>query len=627
MKRIALLFCACVQTAWICAQEVFFLSSPSGTLKTEVRTDGGTVRLELSDGKGKVLDVTGMEFEWEKNRPAGDWQAVSHRRQAVNRSWRPVYGETSLVMDKYNELEIDFQSAGDRKGVTLSVRLYDEGIAFRYLFDGLDFWNCTLTNEKTRFLFEKDGTTWVTERAQGAYSQTTLSAQKGVGDRPQVVRLDNDRYVAVGEAALVDYARMKLGKSETGLGLQSCLSGKVNLQMAGYRSPWRYVMVADHPGRLVEHNYFVLNLNEPNQIADTSWIKPGRVIREVTLTTAGGLACVDFAAKHGIEYVEFDAGWYGPEDDRKSDATTVTVDPNRSKGPLDLHKVIAYAESKGVGILVYVNQKALHNQLDEILPLYKEWGIKGVKYGFVDVGDQYATAWLHQAVRKAAKYGLMVDIHDEYRPTGYSRTYPNLMTQEGIRGDEESPSLEQSVHTFYNRMIGGAGDYTNCYFAERVTEKMGGRAAQLAKLVTLYSPWQFIYWYDRPEKAPSRAGGAGNAESVIREDEITGFYTSIPTVWDETRFVEGEMGQYSVVARRSGADWYVAVLNAGERRKVSIPLDALLLEADGREAVLYYQPEGKGKEVVRKKKMKCDAAPLGLEVAGNSGCVLYISKK
>lgn len=289
--------------------------------------------------------------------------------------------------------------------------------------------------------------------------------------------------------------------------------------------------------------------------------------------------------------------------------------------------MIAYAESKGVGILVYVNQKALHNQLDEILPLYKEWGIKGVKYGFVDVGDQYATAWLHQAVRKAAKYGLMVDIHDEYRPTGYSRTYPNLMTQEGIRGDEESPSLQQSVYTFYNRMIGGAGDYTNCYFAERVTEKMGGRAAQLAKLVTLYSPWQFIYWYDRPEKAPSRAGGAGNAESVIREDEITGFYTSIPTVWDETRFVEGEMGQYSVVARRSGADWYVAVLNAGERRKVSIPLDALLLEADGREAVLYYQPEGKGKEVVRKKKMKCDAAPLGLEVAGNSGCVLYISKK
>ena len=110
----------------------------------------------------------------------------------------------------------------------------------------------------------------------------------------------------------------------------------------------------------------------------------------------------------------------------------------------------------------------------------------------------------------------MVDIHDEYRSTGYSRTYPNLLTQEGIRGDEESPSLDQAIYTLYNRMICGAGDYTNCYFAERVTEKMGGRAAQLAKLVAIYSPWQFVYWYDRPEKSPRRAGGAGSAESVIK---------------------------------------------------------------------------------------------------------------
>jgi hypothetical protein len=269
---------------------------------------------------------------------------------------------------------------------------------------------------------------------------------------------------------------------------------------------------------LVENNYFVLNLNEPNQIANTSWIKPGQVIREVTLTTAGSMASIDFAAENNIAYVLFDAGWYGAEEDVKSDATTVTVDPARSKGPLDLPKVIEYANSKGVGILVYVNKKALHQQLDEILPLYKKWGIKGVKYGFVNVGDQYATAWLHQAVRKAAKYGLMVDIHDEYRSTGYSRTYPNLLTQEGIRGDEESPSLDQAIYTLYNRMICGAGDYTNCYFAERVTEKMGGRAAQLAKLVAIYSPWQFVYWYDRPEKSPRRAGGAGSAESVIKTD-------------------------------------------------------------------------------------------------------------
>lgn len=627
MKKIVLLFWLCVQAMGLCAQEVFPLSSPAGKLKTEVRVGDKCVQLGLFDENAKLLDVAALQFEWEKKGWTGNWLAVNHRKQMVDRSWQPVYGENAQIADRYNEMEIDLQLEDNKKQVTLLVRLYDEGLAIRYLFDKLDFWNCTLLKENTQFLFKEDCVTWVTGRAQGAYSQTKLSALKGVGDRPQVVQLGKGKYAAIGEAALVDYARMKLGKSEKGIGLQSYLSGKVNMELADYKSPWRYIMVADHPGRLVQNNYFVLNLNEPNQIANTSWIKPGRVIREVTLTTDGGLACVDFAAKHHIEYVEFDAGWYGPENDKKSDATTITVDPNRSKGPLDLHKVIEYANSKGVGILVYVNQKALHNQLDEILPLYKKWGIKGVKYGFVDVGDQYATAWLHQAVRKAAKYELMVDIHDEYRPTGYSRTFPNLMTQEGIRGDEESPSLEQSIYTFYNRMICGAGDYTNCYFAERVTVKMGGRAAQLAKLVTIYSPWQFIYWYDRPEKAPARAGGAGSAESVIKEDAVTGFYTSIPTVWDETRFVDGEMGVYSVVARRSASDWYVAVLNAGAGRRINLPLD-FLQDTSRYRAILYYQASGKKKDEVSIKEVKLkELSSISIDVKENSGCVLHIVKR
>ena len=160
----------------------------------------------------------------------------------------------------------------------------------------------------------------------------------------------------------------------------------------------------------------------------------------------------------------------------------MTVDPARSKGELDLHKVIDYANSKGIGIILYVNMKALKNQLDEILPLYKKWGVKGLKFGFVDVGDQYSTSWLHHAVRMAAKYELMVDIHDEYRPTGYSRTYPNLITQEGIRGDEEKSFTSADSIYFFQSYDSGAGDYTNCFYAERVTsDKMGGRAAQLAK--------------------------------------------------------------------------------------------------------------------------------------------------
>lgn len=626
LKKGNLLIVCLLQILGMNAQNTFLLESPSGNLNADIRIEQENVRISLSTGEEKIIEVKTLQFTLDKQVINGNWQVKDQSRNTVDRTWHPVYGEQSSIPEAFNELFLTLQTDGNQKEMTLKVRLYNEGLALQYAFNALDFWNRTLLDEKTQFLFKDDYITWVTANAQGIYTPTKLSALQYAGDRPQVIQVDNHRFVAIGEAALVNYSRMKLGKSEVGMGVQSVLSGKVDLDMADYQSPWRYIMIADHPGKLVQNNYFILNLNQPNQIANTSWIKPGRVIREVTLKTEGGMACVDFAADHHIEYVEFDAGWYGPENKKESDATTVTVDPARSEGPLDLHKVIEYANTKGIGIIVYVNMKALHEQLDEILPLYKKWGIKGVKYGFVDVGDQYSTAWLHHAVRKAAKYGLMVDIHDEYRPTGYSRTYPNLMTQEGIRGDEESPALEQTIYTFYNRMICGAGDYTNCYFAERIL-KMGGRAAQLAKLVSIYSPWQFIYWYDRPEKSPSRAGGAGSVESIIKEDAVTNFYTSIPTVWDQSEFIDGEMGKYTVIARRSASDWYVAILNAGIQRRISIPLN-IISHPEEYEGLLYYQAPGKKKDIVSVKKIKLqNSSSVTLEVAENSGCVLHITKK
>lgn len=625
MKKVYLLFCALLQPLWVCAQSIIPLASPSDILKAELQVQGESVRIDLFDKTDKVLETKTMQLVFDKEIPLGNWQVTNQIINTIDQTWQPVYGERSLITDRYNELELALRSDENQKEMTLFIRLYDEGLAFRYAFNELDFWNRTLVAEKTQFLFANDCDTWIAGNAQSAYSKKKLSNLSGAADRPQVIQVNDHRFVAIGEAALVDYSRMKLEKSDTGLGVQSVLSGKVNLELAGYQSPWRYVMVASHPGLLVQNNYFLLNLNEPNRISNTSWIKPGQVIREVTLTTEGGLACVDFAAENNIAYVEFDAGWYGDEYNQESDASTVTVDPKRSKGPLDLHQVIDYANQKGVGIILYVNMKALAKQLDQILPLYKKWGVKGLKYGFVDVGDQYSTAWLHHAVRKAAKYELMVDIHDEYRPTGYSRTYPNLITQEGIRGDEESPTLDQAIYTLYNRMICGAGDYTNCYFAERVTEKMGGRAAQLAKRVAIYSPWQFIYWYDRPEKSPARAGGAGSAESVIRKDAVTDFYCSIPTVWDDTHFLDGEMGEYAVVARRSSSDWYISILNAGEKRRISLPLD-FLKDTSGYKATFYYQASGKKKDVVSIKDIRLQPS-VTIEVENNSGCVLHISKR
>jgi alpha-glucosidase len=334
-------------------------------------------------------------------------------------------------------------------------------------------------------------------------------------------------------------------------------------------------MLGDSPADILENNDFILNLNEPSQIEDPSWIHPGKVIREVSLTTEGGIACVDFAVKYNLQYVEFDAGWYGDEYDDASDATTVTVDPRRSPGPLDLQEVIKYAHERDIKIILYVNRRALEKQLDALLPLLKSWGVDGLKYGFVQVGSQQWTSWLHQAVRKAASHELMVDIHDEYRPTGYSRTYPNLMTQEGIRGDEESPTNEMVLNTLFTRMIAGAGDHTNCYFAERVTETMGSHASQMAKTICIYSPWQFLFWYDRPMDSPGKKGGAGGTAGRILEIPDLEFYRQLPTVWDDSRVLDGYPGSHAIIARKSGEGWFVGALNGPEDREFSFTLDFL----------------------------------------------------
>jgi len=379
---------------------------------------------------------------------------------------------------------------------------------------------------------------------------------------------------------------------------------------------------------LLEHDYMLLNLNDPCAIKDVSWIKPGKVIRETTLTTKGGLACVDFAATHGLQFVEFDAGWYGPENDDNSDATTVTVDPKRSPGPLDLQKVIDYGKSKDIGIILYVNRRALEKQIDQIFPLYQAWGVKGVKFGFVQVGSQKWTTWLHQAVEKAADNHLMVDIHDEYRPTGFSRTYPNLMTQEGIRGDEESPTNGHTLITLFTRLLAGAGDNTNCYFAPRVTEKMGGHVSQLAKAVMLYSPWQFLFWYDRPLNSSDVMGGVPGGKGFIQNVPELEFFKEVPTIWDDTKVLEGKIGEYATVVRKSDTDWFLGSLTGDNAKSVKFNLDFLDPGASY-EATIYTHDESVPTPThvkIEKQHVKDDSV-LSFNIEVNSGLAIHFQKK
>lgn len=488
----------------------------------------------------------------------------------VKTTWKPPYGERSEIPDCFREETMALASpTSGGPAVRLQVRAYDEGLAFRYLVDTKK--TVTVTSEKTSFPLPANTDVWTSDMAQSKINRQRVSAVKSKVERPLTAELAPDLFAVLGEAALVNHSRMKF-TSGGGSTLVASLEGPA-VYSAAFATPWRYVRAASSPGKLLEENYFLLNLNEPNKIGDTTWLRPGKVLREITLTTQGAKACVDFAATHNLQFILFDAGWYGAELNDRSDASTVTVDPARSPGPLALPEVIAYAKSKNIGVILYVNRRALEKQLDVLLPLYQKWGVAGIKFGFVNVGSQQWTSWLHDAIAKCAKHKLMVDVHDEYRMTGVERTLPNFMTAEGVRGDEESPKSEEVLRTLFTRSLAGAADHTSCYFATRVGT-MGSHGAQLAKSVCIYSPWLVAFWYDRPPGLPA-IGKAGGDISVLQDVPEMSFFKRLPTVWDEIRVLGGHPDTHAIIARRSGEAWFIGGLNGTEARDFKIPLNFL----------------------------------------------------
>ncbi|SHG40956.1 glycoside hydrolase family 97 protein [Dysgonomonas macrotermitis] len=485
----------------------------------------------------------------------------------VNTVWKPVYGEHATIRDHYNELTLKFFKSGENTGeheggydkrryymMNFIIRAYNDGIAFRYHFpEATNGLFLHITGEQTQFTLPEGTMAYYERWAQGPYSLLPLKDWTDECERPLTMKLQNGLTVALGEAEMIDYARMKFRLNDKKANtLQASLYSSVDV-ITPYSTPWRVIMAAEKATDLIANNDIILNLNPENKIKDTSWIKPGKVMRVAKLTQEDAKKCVDFAAERGLQYIHIDAGWYGPEMSMSSDATTVAENKD-----FDIPALAAYASSKGIGLMVYVNQRALVQQLDEILPLYKKWGIKGIKFGFVQIGNQHWSTWLHDAVRKCAEYEMLVDIHDEYRPTGFSRTYPNLMTQEGIRGNEEMPDATHNTILPFTRFLAGAGDYTICYYNNRIKTT---HAHQLAMAAVYYSPLQFLYWYDQPS-------------AYTGEPEIE-FFDKVKTLWDDTKAIDGDIGEFVTIARRSGEDWFLGTIGNNEARSIVTPLSFL----------------------------------------------------
>ena len=491
-------------------------------------------------------------------------EVTSVDRRSEDNTWKPVYGEYAQIRDRYNEMTIHLLKGGKHQDgggtaydkrqqylLDIIVRAYDEGVAIRYHFpEATNGLFMHITDDLTSFRFapgaEAYHYAWAQSHANKVKLLKSEAAWKEEAERPLTLRLDNGLYAAIGEAALSDFVRGKL-KLKANNELQMALFHPADI-ITAYDMPWRFIMVGEKAIDLINNKQMVLNLNAPCQIQDASWIKPGKAFRVCRLDMKTCMEGVDFCVDRGLQYIELDAGWYGPE--MKMSSSALKVLETRD---IDMPKLCQYAKSKGIGVWVYVNQRALYQELDQLLPLYEKWGISGIKFGFVQIGSQEWTTWLHNAVKKCADHHIMVDIHDEYRPTGWSRTYPNLMTQEGIGGNEEMPDAEHNTILPFTRFLCGPADYTPCYFNGRVKNT---KAHQLAMPVVYYSPITFLYWYDLP--------------NVYKGEKELDFWKYCPTVWDESKALQGEIGEYIVQARRSGNDWFVGAMTGLQARDITL---------------------------------------------------------
>jgi alpha-glucosidase len=583
------------------------LFSPDGQQHLEVGLNGQEkLCYRLLAGKNTVIDwsVLGLVTDDKAGIPSGKAGIGSGkagirsvgkvRHHAGNFAW-PL-GENDTIDNTYTELTVDCSAFG------LELRLYNGAAAFRYTVPNA----VAVRGELTEFRLPGPFTVYQYNQ-ESVFTRTGTDTMRNTCDLPATLT-DGRSYLSIGEADNDGYTKAELaaGNSPHSLRLVYPRDAVVNMA-ASSQTPWRTIGVAHSAIGLHAYSQLYLQLTPPAPgmppapgISPT--IKPGKLIRSA-LTTKDGFDCIDFAAKHNFQYVLFDAGWYGAEFRSISDPTAAIP-------AIDMPAVIQHGKEKDIGIILYVNYVGLRVKLDTLLPLYKKWGVSGLKFGFVDGLTQKGITWLAAAVKKASDYGFILDIHDNYKPTGLSRRYPALLTQEGIRGDENSPDAFHTTTLPFTRFLAGPADFTFCYpnSKNKFTKNLKvTKAQQLALTVIYFSPLQSIFWYGKP--------GDYTDESEIE------FFKYVPTVWNESRYLAGDIGRYISVARRHGETWFIGNAAGETAWQDSIRLD-FLQPGKIYQATIYSDDgkQGLTKQIVRLKK----GDRFGFKIAAGGGQAMIL---
>ncbi|MGE5360611.1 MAG: glycoside hydrolase family 97 protein [Bacteroidales bacterium] len=572
------------------------VASPNGALVVTIAVDG-SVSWSLTSRDRPVLLPSPISLTLADRVLGERATAVASNTRTVDQVLRPVVRHKRAdSRDRFNERRIDF--AG---GYSLVVRAYDEAVAYRWVtkLPG----EVEVRAEDVTLAFAGDHLCYFPEETslrshqEREYKRVHLSEITGTrfSSLPALVQIEGGPKVVITEADLLDYPGMDLthGAGPNSLkGLFPYYPVKVELKrdrdedvverapyMARTRGtrefPWRVLVVTDRDGELLETDV-VYRLASDTALADTNWIKPGKVAWDwwnanniygvpfrAGINTDTYKHYIDFAAEHGLQYVILDEGWYKLGD-------LMAVVP-----AIDMDALAAYAKQKNVGLVMWVIWKTLDLQMQPALDQFEKWGVKGIKVDFMQREDQWMVNFYERTAREAAKRHLLVDFHGAYKPTGLYRTYPNVVNNEGVLGLEQSKwsklaGPENAVTFPFMRMLAGPVDYTPGAMMNAAKDdfqpvfnrpmSQGTRCQQLAMYVVFEAPLQML---------------ADSPSNYRKEPESLAFLSAVPTTWDDTKALSATLGEHILVARRSGRDWYVAALTNWEPRDLDVDLSFL----------------------------------------------------
>jgi len=522
----------------------------------------------------------------------GNFVILDQSTKNFNETWKPVVkSKHAEVLNNYNELLLSLkEKSGPMRQMEIQVRAYNDGLAFRYkLLRAAKAGDRQIVKELTTFSIPGDPKAWIVEYGgyatsnEAEFKEHPLSylTEKSIAGMPFLMDYGNNCWVAITEAKIDNYAAFYIGTNGTTNQLITKLVPIPGEPENGVKvrfndelfSPWRVLMIGETPGTLIESE-IIQNLNDPCAIKDPSWIKPGMSAwdhwwsGEVKMEMPVIKQYIDLASTMGWPYMLVDWQWYGKFNTPEADIT-------KWAPQIDMPEIIRYAASKNVKIIVWLYSSDVNRNgaFKKAFPVYHQWGIAGIKIDFMDRDDQYMVNWYHDIIKCAAENQLLVDFHGAFKPDGIIRTWPNMITREGVMGNEyykfsNKMSPEHNVKLAFTRMLAGQMDYTPGAFLNVTREQWkqqvpalvwNTRVAELSKFVIYDSPLTVVC--DHPDNILNQPG--------------TDFLKVVPTVWDDIKFLGGYPGDYVAIAKRSGDKWFVGVMNNSVGKTVEINLSFL----------------------------------------------------